>query len=95
MGRLIIQDFVSADGFAADANGEFTIYEHLEGSLDEFNASQLAWLDGIETMVLGTNTYRLFVALAAGNGRGGHHRARAQRAAPSRVLHDVGVGALG
>ena len=62
MGRLIIQDFVSADGFAADANGEFTIYEHLEGSLDEFNASQLAWLDGIETMVLGTNTYRLFAA---------------------------------
>jgi dihydrofolate reductase len=60
MGRLIIQDFVSADGFAADVNGDFTIYEHLEGSLDEFNASQLAWLDGIETMVLGANTYRLF-----------------------------------
>ncbi|HEX5969871.1 MAG TPA: dihydrofolate reductase family protein [Intrasporangium sp.] len=60
MGRLIIQDFVSADGFAADANGDFTIFEQLEGSLDEFNASQLAWLDRIEAMVLGANTYRLF-----------------------------------
>ncbi|CAA9247409.1 MAG: Dihydrofolate reductase [uncultured Arthrobacter sp.] len=61
MGQLIVQDFVSADGFAADANNEFTFYEYLDGGTAEFDRSQLKWLETVDTMVLGANTYRMFV----------------------------------
>lgn len=61
MGQLVIQDFVSADGFAADANNEFTFYEYLDGGTAEFDRSQLEWLETVDTMVLGANTYRMFV----------------------------------
>jgi dihydrofolate reductase len=60
MGQLIIQDFVSADGFAADANNEFTFYKYLDGGTAEFDRSQLEWLKTVDTMVLGANTYREF-----------------------------------
>jgi dihydrofolate reductase len=60
MGQLIIQDFVSADGFAADTNNEFTFYEYLDGGTAEFDRSQLEWLKTVDTMVLGANTYREF-----------------------------------
>jgi dihydrofolate reductase len=60
MGQLIVQDFVSADGFAADANNEFTFYEFLDGGTAEFDRSQLKWLETVDTMVLGANTYRMF-----------------------------------
>jgi dihydrofolate reductase len=60
MGQLIIQDFVSADGFAADANNEFSFYELLDGGTAEFDRSQLEWLETVDTMVLGANTYRMF-----------------------------------
>lgn len=61
MGQLVVQDFVSADGFAADANNEFTFYEYLDGGTAEFDRSQLEWLGTVDTMVLGANTYRMFV----------------------------------
>lgn len=60
MGKLVVQEFVSADGFAADANNEFTFYEHLTGGTSEFDRNQLEWLKTIDTMVLGANTYREF-----------------------------------
>ena len=31
MGRLVVQQFVSTDGFAADERGEFDLFEHVEG----------------------------------------------------------------
>ena len=61
MGQLVVQEFVSADGFAADANNEFTFYELLDGGTAEFDRSQLEWLRTVDTMVLGANTYRMFV----------------------------------
>jgi len=61
MGQLVVQEFVSADGFAADANNEFTFYEQLDGGTAEFDRSQLQWLESVDTMVLGANTYRMFV----------------------------------
>ena len=61
MGQLIVQDFVSADGFAADANNEFTFYEFLDGGTAEFDRNQLEWLETVDTMVLGASTYRMFV----------------------------------
>ncbi len=60
MGRLVVQEFVTADGFAANANNEFTAYELLEGGTAEFDQSQLAWLDTVEAMVVGATTYRMF-----------------------------------
>lgn len=60
MGQLVVQEFVTADGFAANADNEFTAYEMLEGGTDEFDRSQLAWLGTVGAMVLGANTYRMF-----------------------------------
>jgi len=61
MGQLIVQQFVTADGFAADRNNEFKAYELLDGGTAEFEQSQLEWLGSVEAMVLGANTYRMFV----------------------------------
>ena len=61
MGQLVVQEFVTADGFAANTNNEFNAYEMLEGGTAEFDNSQLAWLDTVDAMVLGASTYRMFV----------------------------------
>ncbi|WP_426301956.1 dihydrofolate reductase family protein [Arthrobacter sp. R-11] len=61
MGQLVVQQFVTADGFAADRNNEFKAYELLDGGTAEFEQSQLEWLSSVETMVLGANTYWMFV----------------------------------
>lgn len=61
MGQLVVQEFVTADGFAANTNNEFNAYEMLEGGTAEFDQSQLAWLDTVDAMVLGASTYRMFV----------------------------------
>lgn len=61
MGHLVVQQFVTADGFAANVDNEFTAYELLEGGTDEFDRSQVEWLAGVDAMVLGANTYRIFV----------------------------------
>lgn len=60
MGRLVVQQFVTADGFAANVDGEFTAYELLDGGTTEFDKSQAEWLTGVDAMVLGANTYRMF-----------------------------------
>lgn len=60
MGQLVVQEFVTADGFAANTNNEFNTYGMLEGGTAEFDRSQLAWLDTVDAMVLGAATYRMF-----------------------------------
>jgi len=60
MGELVVQEFVTADGFAASENNEFTAYELIEGGTGELDRSQLAWLDTVDAMVLGAVTYRMF-----------------------------------
>jgi dihydrofolate reductase len=60
MGNLVVQQFVTADGFAANADNEFTAHELLEGSTAEFDRSQAEWLETVDAMVLGANTYRMF-----------------------------------
>jgi dihydrofolate reductase len=61
MGQLVVQEFVTADGFAANTNNEFNAYEMLEGGTAQFDRSQLAWLETVDAMVLGAATYRMFV----------------------------------
>lgn len=48
MGQLVVQEFVTADGFAANVQNEFTAYEMLEGGTAEFDRSSLT---------LSANTY--------------------------------------
>ena len=61
MGNLVVQQFVTADGFAANLDNEFTAYELLEGGTTEFDRSQADWLESVDAMVLGASTYRMFV----------------------------------
>ncbi|MCU1539080.1 MAG: hypothetical protein JWM01_27, partial [Arthrobacter sp.] len=37
MGQLVVQGFVTADGFAANENNEFTAYELIEGGTEELD----------------------------------------------------------
>lgn len=60
MGQLIVQQFVSADGFAADADNEFTVFEGAAGSSDEIDNESLARLESVDAIILGANTYRMF-----------------------------------
>ena len=41
MGQLVVQEFVTADGFAANTSNEFNTYEMLEGGTTEFDRGQL------------------------------------------------------
>jgi dihydrofolate reductase len=59
MGRLIVEQIVSADGYAADADGGIGFFEAVDG-LDATDHEQLAWLEGVEAILLGANTYRMF-----------------------------------
>ena len=60
MGRLVVQQFVSADGFAADDRGEFDLFDHVEGDSGPFDRSNAAWLEEVGAIVLGANTYAMF-----------------------------------
>ena len=60
MGRLVVQETVTADGFAADSDGNFTFTQKVEGRVEEWDRHQFAWLDGIDAMVMGAKTYELF-----------------------------------
>jgi dihydrofolate reductase len=61
MGRLTVEQIVTADGYAADSNGGLDFF----GAVDDFQATdadQLAFLDGVDAILLGANTYRMFAA---------------------------------
>lgn len=61
MGRLVVQEFVTADGFAAAADNTFEFHDRVHGSWDEFDANHLAWVESASAVVLGARTYREFV----------------------------------
>jgi dihydrofolate reductase len=57
---LVVQEFVSVDGFAADANGEFS-FAGVIADWSDLDADQLQLLDGVGTILLGRKTYELFI----------------------------------
>jgi dihydrofolate reductase len=60
MRKLIFQQWLSMDGYAADANGSVSFIEST--TLNKYSdLDQLAWLESIDTILLGANTYKLFV----------------------------------
>lgn len=60
MGYLVVQQFVSADGFAANDQNEFDLFDGVEGDSTEFDQSNLRWLDSVGAIVLGASPYRMF-----------------------------------
>lgn len=61
MGQLVVQEFVSADGFASAADNTFGFHDQVQGSWDDFDANHLAWVESASAVVLGAHTYREFV----------------------------------
>lgn len=57
MRKLIFQQWLSLDGYAADKNDTVTFIEAVAKYSDD---QQLAFLDTVDTFLLGANTYRLF-----------------------------------
>ena len=60
MRKLIFQEWLSMDAYAADKNGSVTFIEST--TLNKYSdLDQLRWLDTIDTILLGANTYQLFI----------------------------------
>ncbi|MES1219055.1 MAG: dihydrofolate reductase family protein, partial [Bacteroidota bacterium] len=60
MRKVIFQEWLSMDGYAADEQGSVRFIE--SATLNKYSdLDQLAWLDSIDTILPGANTYRLFV----------------------------------
>lgn len=60
MGRLVVEQMVSADGFAAEADGGLGFHEAAAGA--EVDADQLELLERADAILLGRRTYELFAA---------------------------------
>ncbi len=61
MSRVIVQQWVSVDGFVAGPNGEGDVF----AAVDDFSASEAhntVLLDNVEEVLLGRRTYEIFVA---------------------------------
>lgn len=58
--RLILEEWISLDGFAVDREGSLDFFPASEA--DRFSdRDQLAFLDSVDTILLGRRTYELFV----------------------------------
>ncbi|HEX6686900.1 MAG TPA: dihydrofolate reductase family protein [Candidatus Limnocylindrales bacterium] len=58
MRKVIVHEYVSIDGFAADMNGDLDFLGAVSGEVDRL---MLRELEGIDTILLGARTYELFV----------------------------------
>jgi dihydrofolate reductase len=58
--RLILEEWLSLDGYAVDSEGTLDFFP--ESEVDRFSdRDQLAFLEGVDTILLGRRTYELFV----------------------------------
>jgi dihydrofolate reductase len=60
MRKLIVQEFVSVDGMAAAADGSVDFIPAASEGDRRFGQRQLEFMDGVDAIVLGTATYRMF-----------------------------------
>ena len=58
MRELIFQEYVSLDGYAAGPGDDLTFFDSVA---DQADSDNLDLLETVDTMLLGANTYRLFV----------------------------------
>ncbi|RZA29356.1 MAG: reductase [Lysobacteraceae bacterium] len=61
MGDLIVEQIISADGYAEDAQGGIGFFENAAGLNDE-DPQQLRLLQSVDAIVLGRRTYAMFAA---------------------------------
>lgn len=60
MRKLIVEEWLSLDGYAADKNGKLDFFPSTEANKYS-DGDQLKLLEGIDTILLGRKTYELFV----------------------------------
>jgi dihydrofolate reductase len=67
MRKVVVQEFVTLDGFAAGPNGEIDFITDSGGGADPtrgpFVEDQLAFIGRLDAMLLGAETYRMFAAV--------------------------------
>ena len=62
MRKLILEEWISLDGYVADKNGQLDFFTNLTPEQNKYSDSdQLKFLETIETILLGRKTYELFV----------------------------------
>lgn len=62
MRKLILEEWVSLDGYVSDQNGQLDFFTNLSPEENKYSdAEQLKFLDTIDTILLGRKTYELFV----------------------------------
>lgn len=59
MGKVIVEQIVSADGYAEDADGGIGFFVNAK-ELNDVDTGQLEMLAGVSGIVLGARTYRMF-----------------------------------
>lgn len=59
MGRIVVEQIVSLDGYAEDADGGIDFFVNAS-SINEADTEQLRMLSAVSAIVLGANTYRMF-----------------------------------
>lgn len=59
MGKVIVEQIVSADGYAEDADGGIGFFANADW-INAADTEQLRMLSGVAAIVLGSNTYRMF-----------------------------------
>jgi dihydrofolate reductase len=60
MRKVILEEWVTLDGYAADRDGNLDFFP--SSDTDKFSdRDQLAFLDTVDTILLGRKTYELFV----------------------------------
>ena len=59
MGKVIVEQIISADGYAEDADGGIGFFGNANW-INEADAEQLRMLSGVAAIVLGARTYRMF-----------------------------------
>jgi dihydrofolate reductase len=60
MRKLIVQQWISADGFASDRSGTTSFFED-EKYNEGWTENELQLLKNIDTILLGANTYKMFI----------------------------------
>lgn len=62
MRKLILEEWLSLDGYVADKNGSLDFFTNLTPEQNKYsNQDQLKFLEGVDTILLGRKTYELFV----------------------------------
>lgn len=62
MRKLILEEWLTLDNYVSDKNGELDFFTKLSSDQNKYSdANQLAFLETIDTILMGRKTYELFV----------------------------------